>query len=77
MHFKNPYSFHTNTNTYFEYPYSAIRNEYHWSGISIPIRFLITPIRLKPNHSALTLTAVAKIQEEVVVGFLNFAWAPN
>ena len=50
MLFKNPYSFHTNTNTYFEYPYSDIRNEYHWPEIRIPIHFLITPIRLKPNY---------------------------
>ena len=49
MLFKNSYSFHTNTNTYFEYPYSAIRNEYHCPEIRIPIRFLITPIRLKPS----------------------------
>ena len=35
-------------NTYFEYPYSAIRNEYHWPEICIPNHFLRTPICLKP-----------------------------
>ena len=49
MNFRNPYSFHTNMNTYFEYPYLAIINEYHWPEIRTPICFLITPIRLKPR----------------------------
>ena len=39
----------TNTNIFFEYPYSAIRNKYHCPEIRIPICFLITPIRLKPS----------------------------
>ena len=43
MLFKNK-----NMNTYFEYPYSALKNKYHWPEIRIPISFLITPICLKP-----------------------------
>ena len=46
MLFNNPYYFDKNIKTYFEYPYSAIRKEYHWPEIRIPIPFLITPIRV-------------------------------
>ena len=49
MLFINPYSFQPNMNTYFKYPYSAIRNKYDWPQICITIRFLINPIRLKPS----------------------------
>ena len=51
-----------NTNTFFQYPYSAIINEYHEHEICIPIRFLITPIRLKPTSDQAPVAVGSSVQ---------------
>ena len=66
------YSVYTERNTNFENWASAIRHEYRQENIRLPIRFLLTPIRLTPNH--LKLIPVPNFSS---LGWFSFLSAVN